>query len=118
GLKADAIAVDALAWEAEPFDAILLDAPCSSTGAIRRHPDVPWLKNEADLSALTALQGKLLDRAVGMLKPGGMLVYCVCSLEPEEGEHQVAALLERDPRVVRNPVAAQDVFDRKEFVTD
>lgn len=118
GLKADAIAVDALEWEAEPFDAILLDAPCSSTGAIRRHPDVPWLKNEADLSALTTLQGKLLDRAVGMLKPGGMLVYCVCSLEPEEGEHQVAALLERDPRVVRNPVAAQDVFDRKEFVTD
>jgi 16S rRNA (cytosine967-C5)-methyltransferase len=117
GLKADTIAVDALEWETEPFDAILLDAPCSSTGTIRRHPDVPWLKSEADLSALTSLQHRLLDRAVGMLKPGGVLIYCVCSLEPEEGEQQVAALLERDSRVIRNPVAAHDVFDLEEFVT-
>ena len=69
-----------------PFDAVLLDAPCSSTGTIRRHPDVPWLKSEADIAVLTALQQRLLDRAVELLKPGGMLVYCVCSLEPEEGE--------------------------------
>jgi 16S rRNA (cytosine967-C5)-methyltransferase len=117
GLKADAVVVDALEWKVEPFDAILLDAPCSSTGTIRRHPDVPWLKSEADLSALTVLQHRLLDRAIDMLKPGGMLVYCVCSLEPEEGEQQVAALLDRDSRVARNPVTAHDVFDRKEFVT-
>jgi 16S rRNA (cytosine967-C5)-methyltransferase len=118
GLKADTVTVDALEWEAEPFDAILLDAPCSSTGTIRRHPDVPWLKSEADLSVLSTLQHKLLDRAVEMLKPGGMLVYCVCSLEPEEGEQQIAALLERDPRMVRSPVTARDVFGRNEFVTD
>ena len=74
----------------EPFDAVLLDAPCSSTGTIRRHPDVPWLKSEADLSALTSLQQRLLDRAVELLKPGGTLVYCICSLEPEEGEDQIA----------------------------
>ena len=117
-LKAETVAADALEWQAEPFDAILLDAPCSSTGTIRRHPDVPWLKSEADLSALTSLQHRLLDRAVEMLKPGGTLVYCVCSLEPEEGEDQITALLTRDPRVTRKPVTPQDVFDRREFVTD
>jgi len=79
---------------------------------------VPWLKTEADLSALTSLQHGLLDRAVEMLKPGGTLVYCVCSLEPEEGEDQITALLTRDPRVTRKPVTPQDVFDRREFVTN
>ena len=65
---------------------MLLDAPCSSTGTIRRHPDIPWLKSEADLAPLSALQARLLDRAAALLKPGGTLVYCTCSLEPEEGE--------------------------------
>jgi len=60
----------------------------------------------------------LLDRAVEMLKPGGTLVYCVCSLEPEEGEDQITGLLTRDPRVARTPVTPQDVFDRREFVTN
>ena len=100
---AETVAADALEWQAGPFDAVLLDAPCSSTGTIRRHPDVPWLKTEADLARLTALQQRLLDRAVELLKPGGTLVYCVCSLEPEEGEQQIAALLARDPRVARKP---------------
>ena len=96
---------------------MLLDAPCSSTGTIRRHPDVPWLKSEADLSVLTLLQQRLLDRAVELLKPGATFIYCVCSLEPEEGENQIAALLARDPRIVRKPIAAQDVFGPGEFVT-
>jgi 16S rRNA (cytosine967-C5)-methyltransferase len=116
-LNAETIATDVLEWEAGPFDAVLLDAPCSSTGTIRRHPDVPWLKSEADLSALTSLQQRLLDRAVGLLKPGGTLIYCVCSLEPEEGENQIAALLARDPGVARKAIAPQDVFDHPEFVT-
>src|SRR5690349_7631926 len=116
-LIVDTVAADVLEWQAEPFDAILLDAPCSSTGTIRRHPDVPWLKTEADLSALMSLQHRLLDRAVEMLKPGGTLVYCVCSLEPEESEEQIAALLGRDRRVTRKPVTPQDVFNRREFVT-
>src|SRR4029077_13848654 len=85
------ISADAMEWQAGPFDAVLLDAPCSSTGTIRRHPDIPWLKNEADIPVLTSLQQRLLDRTIDLLKPGATCIYCVCSLEPEEGENQVAA---------------------------
>ncbi|MGB8577609.1 MAG: RsmB/NOP family class I SAM-dependent RNA methyltransferase, partial [Pseudolabrys sp.] len=116
-LSAGTVAADALEWAAEPFDAVLLDAPCSSTGTIRRHPDVPWLKSEADLSALTSLQQRLLDRTVELLKPGATLIYCVCSLEPEEGENQIKALLARDARIDRNPITERDVFGLNEFVT-
>ncbi len=116
-LDAETVVADALEWDGGPFDAVLVDAPCSSTGTIRRHPDVPWLKSEADVSVLTSLQQRLLDRAVGLLKPGATLVYCVCSLEPEEGENQTTALLARDPRVARKPITPQNVFDRAEFVT-
>jgi len=116
-LSAETVAADALDWQAGPFDAVLLDAPCSSTGTIRRHPDIPWLKSEADLPMLTSLQHRLLDRAVELLKPGATLIYCVCSLEPEEGEDQIAALLARDSRIARKQITAQDVFGRTEFVT-
>ena len=116
-LMADTVVADALEWSGGPFDAILLDAPCSSTGTIRRHPDIPWLRSEADLSALTSLQQRLLDRAASMLRPGATLVYCVCSLEPEEGEDQIAALLARDARLARKAVTPGDVFDRSEFIT-
>ncbi len=116
-LQAETVAADVLEWQGGPFDAVLLDAPCSSTGTIRRHPDVPWLKSEADIAVLTALQQRLLDRAVELLKPGATLVYCVCSLEPEEAEDQIAALLARDPRVARTPVAAPEVCGHAEFLT-
>jgi 16S rRNA (cytosine967-C5)-methyltransferase len=116
-LEAETVAADALEWQGGPFDAVLLDAPCSSTGTIRRHPDVPWLKSEADISVLAALQRRLLDRTVELLKPGATLVYCVCSLEPEEAEEQIAALLARDPRLARKPVAALEVCDHAEFLT-
>jgi len=116
-LQAETVAADALEWQRGPFDAVLLDAPCSATGTIRRHPDIPWLKSEADIAALTSLQQRLLDRAVELLKPGATLVYCVCSLEPEESEDQIAALRARDPRVVRTPVAAQEVAGHAEFLT-
>src|SRR5476651_1244167 len=99
-LQAETVTADALDWQGGPFDAVLLDSPCSSTGTIRRHPDVPWLKSEADLAVLTSLQQRLLDRAVDLLKPGGMLVYCVCSLEPEEGVDQIAALLALNAGIV------------------
>jgi 16S rRNA (cytosine967-C5)-methyltransferase len=115
-LNAEVVVADVLEWQAAPFDAVLLDAPCSSTGTIRRHPDVPWLKGEADLTVLTSLQQRLLDRAVDLLKPGGTLVYCVCSLEPEEAENQIAALLARNPNIVRKPIGAADVFGCGEFV--
>lgn len=117
-LTVETVAADALEWKpVHQFDAVLLDAPCTSTGTIRRHPDVPWLKSEADLTVLTSLQQRLLDRAVELLKVGGTLVYCVCSLEPEEGERQIANLLARDPRVVHKPITAAEVFGHGEFVT-
>jgi 16S rRNA (cytosine967-C5)-methyltransferase len=116
-LPVTTVAADALEWQGGPFDAVLLDAPCSSTGTIRRHPDVPWLKSEADLTALTALQQRLLDRAIDLLKPGGRLVYCVCSLEPEEGEQRIAALLTRNPKAARVPVTPAEVADHAEFLT-
>jgi 16S rRNA (cytosine967-C5)-methyltransferase len=116
-LEAETVAADVLEWQTEPFDAVLLDAPCSSTGTIRRHPDVPWLKGETEITALTSMQERLLDRAVALTKPGGILIYCVCSLEPEEGEQQIEALLARNPNVARAPIAAADVFGQAEFLS-
>ncbi len=92
-LAARIVEADATSWRDGLFDAILLDAPCSATGTIRRHPDVPHLKRAADLPALTAQQDKLLAAAASMLKPGGRLVYAVCSLQPEEAAPRLAAAL-------------------------
>jgi 16S rRNA (cytosine967-C5)-methyltransferase len=98
GLTADLVVADALVWEPEvPFDAILLDAPCSATGTVRRHPDLPFVKDGSEVAGLVALQAALLDRALGWLRPGGRLVFATCSVLPEEGEDQVAAALERHP---------------------
>jgi 16S rRNA (cytosine967-C5)-methyltransferase len=116
GLPADVVAIDVLEWQTDPFDAVLLDAPCSSTGTIRRHPDVPWLKSEADIATLAGMQKRLLDRAVELTRPGGTLVYCVCSLEPEEGEQQIEALLASDSRVQRKPIVADEVWGHAEFI--
>jgi 16S rRNA (cytosine967-C5)-methyltransferase len=96
GLTASLVVADALQWEPEvAFDAILLDAPCSATGTIRRHPELPFVKDGSELAGLVALQAALLDRALGWLKPGGRLVFCTCSLLPEEGEAQLAGALAR-----------------------
>lgn len=96
GLAADLVVADALAWVPEAaFDAVLLDAPCSATGTIRRHPDLPFVKDAEDVTALVALQAALLDRALGFLRPGGRLLYCTCSLLKAEGEDQVTAALSR-----------------------
>jgi len=116
-LTVETVTADALDWQGGPFDGVLLDAPCSATGTIRRHPDIPWLKNEADLPVLTSLQQRLIDRAVELTKPGGTFVYCVCSLEPEEGQNQIETLLARDSRVTRSPISAQEVFGHAEFIT-
>ena len=115
-LTADIVAADVEKWSAEPFDFVLLDAPCSSTGTIRRHPDVAWLKSTGDIVKLSALQRRLLDRAVVLTKPGGTLVYCTCSLEPEENEQVIADLLARVPTLRRAPMAAADVFGCAEFI--
>jgi 16S rRNA (cytosine967-C5)-methyltransferase len=116
-LEAVLVNADATEWSAGPFDAVMLDGPCSSTGTIRRHPDIPWLKQEADLAGLVALQRRLLDRAVTLLKPGGTLIYCTCSLEPEEGLGQIEDLLGREPRLRRRPIAPSEIAGAGEFVT-
>lgn len=109
GLAADAQVADAATFQAPPFDAVLLDAPCTATGTMRRHPDVGWTKRASDLAALTAVQSRMLDRAASLVRPGGRLVYCVCSIEPEEGEMQIAALLRRNPDLSRSPIAAEEI---------
>jgi 16S rRNA (cytosine967-C5)-methyltransferase len=108
GLSASLVIADALQWEPEAgFDAILLDAPCSATGTIRRHPDLPFIKDGSELAELVVLQAALLDRALGWLSPGGRLVYCTCSLLPDEGEGQLAAALARHPGlIVQQPALA------------
>ncbi len=98
GLTATLVTADALHWQPDTlFDAILLDAPCSATGTIRRHPDLPFVKDGSELPSLTTQQTQLLDRALTWLKPGGRLVFSTCSLLPEEGEAQLAAALARHP---------------------
>jgi len=116
-LTAETVAADAAHWQAGPFDAVLLDAPCSSTGTIRRHPDIPWLKRETDIAGLATLQRALIAQAVELVRPGGLLVYCTCSLEPEECEAIVDDLLGRDPRLRRRPVVAGEVGGLAELVT-
>jgi 16S rRNA (cytosine967-C5)-methyltransferase len=119
-LEAETVIADGADWQpagGELFDCVLLDAPCASTGTIRRHPDVAWLKTEADIILLTALQRRLLANAVKLLKPGGILVYCTCSLEPEEGEHAIAALLAADSSVRRAPIDASEVAGLTEIIT-
>jgi len=98
GMTAELVIADALEWTPEAaFDAILLDAPCTATGTLRRHPDLGYAKDGTELETLVPFQSELIDRALGWLKPGGRLVYCTCSLLPEEGEAQLAAALKRHP---------------------
>jgi 16S rRNA (cytosine967-C5)-methyltransferase len=120
-LDAKTVVADAAEWQgevnAEGFDGVLVDAPCASTGTIRRHPDVAWLKQEADIGALAALQKRLLQKAVALLRPGGILVYCTCSLEPEEGEQAIAELLASEAGMRRVPIDAAEVAGLTEIVT-
>jgi 16S rRNA (cytosine967-C5)-methyltransferase len=105
-LSAEVIAADAMTWDdGRTFDAVLLDAPCSATGTFRRNPDVLWAVKPGDIAVLVAAQSRLLDAAARRVSPGGRLVYCVCSLEPEEGEGQVAAFLKRHADFALDPIA-------------
>lgn len=119
GLSADIRAADAATWEPEePADAVLLDAPCSATGAVRRHPDILRLKTVEDVFKLVRAQGRLLARAVDLVKPGGMIVYCTCSLQTEEGEAQVERLMNKDGRVERVPVDPSEVGGLDELINE
>jgi 16S rRNA (cytosine967-C5)-methyltransferase len=107
GLTAEVIAADAATWDdGRTFDAVLLDAPCSATGTFRRNPDVLWAVKPGDIAVLAAAQARLLDAAARRVRPGGRLVYCVCSLEPEEGEGQVAGFLKRCADFALDPIAS------------
>ncbi|MDF2231350.1 methyltransferase domain-containing protein [Albimonas sp. CAU 1670] len=119
GLTAETIAADALEWTPDaPFDAILLDAPCSATGTGRRHPDMPHLRDgDLDVGALSALQDRLLDRAWGWLAPGGRMVFATCSLLPEEGELRAAAFLARTPSARVLPADPQALGVPAEWVS-
>lgn len=112
GLTAKVVVADALVWQPEEaFDAVLLDAPCSATGTIRRHPDLPFVKDGSDVEELVALQAQMLDRALGMVKPGGRVVFVTCSLLAEEGEGQLAAALARHPGLEVERAALPGVED-------
>jgi 16S rRNA (cytosine967-C5)-methyltransferase len=102
-LKAEIVVGDVMDQEGQ-WDAVLLDAPCSATGTIRRHPDLPFAKDGSEIGDLIALQAQMLDHAMSLVKPGGRLVFCTCSLLPDEGECQVDDILERrdDVRVDRD----------------
>ncbi len=109
-LEAEAIQANAAEWAPpEPFDAVLLDAPCSASGTIRRNPDIPHLKSEADIAALARVQTRLLAHALSLVKPGGQLVYATCSLEPEEGEAQIEALLAARDDAAPVPIGAVEL---------
>ena len=109
GLEAEIVAADATLWRpARPADAVLLDAPCTATGTIRRHPDIPRRRRAADIESATKLQDRLLNAAVNMVAPGGTVIYAVCSLEPEEGTARIDALLASGAPVTLDPIAADD----------
>jgi len=108
-LTAELVTTDILEWQAGPFDAVLLDAPCSSTGTIRRHPDIPWLKRESDIAMLADLQRRLIARAAELVGSGGTLIYCTCSLEPEEGEAVVNEFLANRADFQRSRVSDHEI---------
>jgi 16S rRNA (cytosine967-C5)-methyltransferase len=117
GLQAEMVVADAATWQPEEaFDAVLLDAPCTSTGTIRRHPDIPYVKSAGDIAALADLQARLLDNAAKIVKPGGRLVYSTCSLEPEEGEAQIAALLARNEALSLEVIEETELFGEAAWI--
>src|SRR5690242_21186094 len=109
-LPVEPVGADALTWRPpHPVEAVLLDAPCSTTGAIRRHPDVPHLKFPEDVTRLSAVQENLLRAALDMLEPGGTLVYCTCSLGPEEGLERIGSLVYAGGPVARRGIRPDEV---------
>jgi 16S rRNA (cytosine967-C5)-methyltransferase len=117
-LPIEAVPADALSWRpGRPVGAVLLDAPCTTTGAIRRHPDVPHLKSPDDVARLSVVQENLLRAAIDMLAPGGTLVYCTCSLEPEEGSRHIDTLFRSGAPIVRRQITADEIGGFSEWIT-
>ena len=117
-LEAECVTADILTWQpAAPFNGVLLDAPCSATGTIRRHPDILHVRQNRGFEKLVDLQSKLLERAAALVRPGGLLMYCTCSLEPEEGEHQVSRFLAAHPEFARVPITAPEIGGLADAIT-
>ena len=115
-LTAEIVQSDARDFErTAPF--VLIDAPCTATGTIRRHPDLPWIKGAADVTVSAAAAYEILENGAAMVEPGGTLVFAVCSLEREEGEEQIAAFLANHPEFARAPIAADELFGHSEWIT-
>lgn len=116
GLQAELVVADATDtnswWDGQQFDRILLDAPCSATGVIRRHPDIKWLRKGADISVLTDLQAVILDKMWPLLKPGGVLLYATCSILPEENQQQILSFIERTPDAQIAPLPSNASIDQ------
>jgi 16S rRNA (cytosine967-C5)-methyltransferase len=117
-LEAEVVVADVLTLNGFTFDAVLLDAPCSGTGTMRRHPDIAWTKKPGDIAKLAALQARMLDKAIELVKPDGTIIYCVCSIEPEEGEQQILSLLRRNPDIMRRPILADEVGGLSELLNE
>ncbi len=109
-LDAEIVVADAVTWRPQsPFDAILLDAPCTATGTIRRHPDVTWTKTPKDLGRLQQAQSAMFDAAIDMSAPDGIVVYATCSLQPEEGEQQIARMIARRSDVIVEAIESDQI---------
>ena len=116
GLTATLVASDALDFDGSA-DCVLVDAPCTATGTIRRHPDLPWIKEAGDVLGVAMKAYDILEAGSRMVKPGGLLVFAVCSLDKEEGEEQARLFLDRNPDFARVPVMPDDVFGHPEWIT-
>lgn len=118
-LSADLVQADITGFKPDRlFDAVLLDAPCSSTGTVRRHPDVPWTKSPAEIEKLAGVQSKLLAAAVGLVKPGGRIVFSNCSLDPLEGETLHAAFLRTAKNIADDPIRPGEFPAADVYLTD
>lgn len=118
GLAAEVVAADATSWAPDrTFDAVVLDAPCTATGTIRRHPDILRLKHPEDVGRMADLQRALLQNAARLVRPGGTLVYSTCSLEPEESEQQIDSFLGQNPGFTRTPIVASDLGAEPQWTT-
>lgn len=115
---AETVVADAVTWRpVQRAEAVIVDVPCTATGTIRRHPDLPYLKSRSDIGRLADLQRRMLVAAVDMTVPGGVIVYACCSLQPEEGRQQIDALIASGAPVAHSPVDVAEVGGRGEFLS-